>query len=273
MQQSIGRSSRPRLEIVVAMGVIAAAFLPFISLSFPGLDSGVDFPFSFSFTLAQLVNVDLFSIGGLLVAVGGTAACTTALYRTVQAWPGRDSAVVGLVAFAAFIGGLLAFASEWGFSAGFVLSIGFWAELVIGSAGVVICLYNLAKPTPKPYAYPAPYWQAGWQGPWTPPQPQWPGQQWPGQQWPPNTQPGSSPNTQPGSQPNPPQYWPPNTQPGWPPNTQPGWPQQFGPPPYGAASPAALPQQGPGTSNPESKPGQAAPAGDAAATGEPGPDA
>jgi hypothetical protein len=190
----------------------------------------MDQPFSFSLSLMNLMNDGAGSAGGLLVLVGGVMACLAAAYRVVQGWPGQQSAALGLFGFAVFIAGVLAIAAQWGFDAGsegtvfgfgYGLTIGFWVELAIGVAGVVICLFNLARPIHSPYVNPTQtYWQGGEQGPWRAPQtPQWQGQ------------------------------------PGWSSAVTPFWPQQPGAAPYGFTGPTPLPPQGP---TPSSAPGELA---------------
>ena len=169
MYQSLGRSSRPRLEVAAALAMVAAAFLPFAAFNFNFGDSSArafGFDYSISVPLTQLVGET--DTGGLgasyLILVAGAAAFVAALYRAVQPWPQVGSAAACLLGFAGFTGGavwLMAQIVVPGSSTepsdlglplqvGFVPSVGFWAEVVIGSFGALICLVNLVNPVRQP---------------------------------------------------------------------------------------------------------------------------
>jgi len=181
MYPGMARSPRLRLEIAPAVGLVIAAFLPFAAWNFGADTSSYYFP-SLSFSLVNLLNIDLDSLGGLLIVTGGAMACVTGIYRTAQGWPGSTSAVVGLVGFLLFGAGVLAMAAQWsamfsgsyttsiGLSAG--VSAGFWVELALAVGGAAICVFNLARPIGSPESAGAQqHWPGGppnaWSGGWS----------------------------------------------------------------------------------------------------------
>lgn len=233
------RSGRPRLEIVAAVAMVVAAFMPFASWAYNF--GGLGYDFSFSISLTSLLNLDAAPLGALLVWAGGLTAFITAVYRAANAWPGSQSAGLGLVGFVVLGLGVLVAMAEIGgggsflgasgtaLSYGFTPSIGFWAELGVAVAGAFICIFNLARPVHSPYLAGMPQYGFGGPGGWY-------GAPTPGWQAP-------------------------MGQPGWPPTAQqfgaPQFGQQFGAPQYWPGQPAS-PQFGAGPTAPVS---QAAPAG------------